>query len=157
MLSGINLEIGPSGSGTVSDLDDPGHVVAQSANFTGGVSGGGTLIKTGDGEFRMINPAGNTNAKLEIDGGFYRVNGTPTVSLADTQFGAVPGTYTADAIDLKGTGRTRSTGGVAIGTQAQPSPHPPTAALRLRRTAPRSAPTPVGPSIALFPAPADSP
>ena len=117
-LTGINLEIGPSGSGTVSTADASDHTTAQSAIFTGGVTGPGTLILAGGGEFRMTNPGGGSNTKLEVDSGFYRVSGTPTVALADTQLGAVPGVFTPDAIFFNGAGTTRATGGAAIGVSS---------------------------------------
>jgi autotransporter-associated beta strand protein len=78
--------------------------------FTGNIKGvGNTLRKTGSGEFRFQGAnTGTANfAKLVVDQGLYRL-GNVSANNFETGFGAVPSSFTPDAITL--------TGGGTIGT-----------------------------------------
>lgn len=78
---------------------------AQILLYGGTISGtGNTLTKTGPGEIRMsATPQTHTFGKLVIKEGRYTVGQATTLG-QDTQLGAVPAAYVADAVILDGEG-----------------------------------------------------
>ena len=86
--------IGASG-GTI---DVPGTSANIQIYTSGNITGvGNTLTKSGPGVLRNTTPTSITFSKLNVTGGLYQ-------GAADTVFGAVPGSYLADAITLNGGG-----------------------------------------------------
>lgn len=93
----IGIVVGASG-GTV-DYSSSG--TGTSSIYSGSITGTGILTKTGAGEFRFQGAdASSTYTKLVVNQGLFRLgNGAAN---DERGFGAVPGSFTADAITLNG-------------------------------------------------------
>ena len=93
------IAIGASG-GTIDIPNSVAVLVYTSGQITGS---GNTLTKTGAGTFRNTTPTSITFTKLVVTGGLFQ-------GAVDTIFGAVPGSFLADAITLNGGGVSANAG-----------------------------------------------
>jgi len=93
------ITVGAAG-GTVSF----NSAAANSSIYSGTIGGTGVLTKTGTGEFRYQGfDTSTTFSKLVVNQGLYRLgNGSHN---SEQGFGAVPATFTSDAITLTGGGQ----------------------------------------------------
>lgn len=100
----MNLEIGPNG-GTVNYTSSGTGSVAIYGGTAGTIVGTGTLTKTGPNEFRYqgVGLPNTTFTKLVVNQGLYRLGFNQNIS-DERGFGAVPATFTQDAITLSGGG-----------------------------------------------------
>ena len=92
------LDIG-AGGGTVSYTGAAG----SNSIYAGTIRGPGTLFKVGTGEFRYQGTGlpNTTFSKLVVKEGLYRLGSASSVA-DERGFGAVPASFTADAITLDG-------------------------------------------------------
>jgi autotransporter-associated beta strand protein len=87
------IAIGASG-GTIAIPASGAILTYTSGQITGS---GNTVTKSGAGTFRYTTPTSTTFSKLVVNGGLWQ-------GAVDTVFGAVPGSFTANAITLNGGG-----------------------------------------------------
>ena len=102
----MDLEIGAAG-GTVNYTSSGTATVSLYGGTSGTIIGTGTLTKTGPGELRYqgLGLPNTTFSKLVILEGLYRLGfnqGIQEAQGGERGFGAVPGSFTPDAITLNG-------------------------------------------------------
>ena len=98
----MDIEVGAAG-GTVNYTSSGAGTVSLYGGTSGTIVGTGTLTKTGPGEFRYqgLGLPNTTYSKLVVNQGLFRLGFNSSVQ-DERGFGAVPATFTPDAITLSG-------------------------------------------------------